>query len=1009
MRRFALLPAAVLFALIAAAAAAKPLPTAPRPAATGPIHVGAPVGAAKAAGDSTLVMGPGGSGAPYRGDFESPQGGPAWNGWTSADLSVGSNPWHADTDGAISGLWSAWCGEAGYPSCGPGDPAGGYGNLYDAVLEWRAAVADPGQPCTVTVTATADHDVEPGYDACALRVETAAGTYALWSADGTAQGVAVVGSHYYQPSDYLPGGEVAVQFRVTSDGSFSDEDCLYPSAGALRVDDVVITLDNGTGASHDFEDGTLGPFTAVAPVGVGDFARLWTGLEDLDPCQTNYTVQAAFLDDGVVVPGTGGSFCVNWCYGPNGFIVNPTGGLAGPDHHLHNVIVSPAMAWPDPGMGAARLDWDALLHEDLSVDAPGMFPVWGVRSTPSSDPADLEAAPWRSIDFLTYDWDGRYRRERRDLTSLLEPGRQWVQVRLGVHELGWAWGWVGTDGYPAPYYDNVRLVAWETGGPSLAARELELAQDGFPAQGYVDPAQPGTNAVRIDMARNVSTVPGLIDPGDSLVVDAGPARPGAVLIGPPVLHYRLLRNPVFDPWRTSGLPDAGAVACDSARAAGGEVAVGRWSADLPDSGFLFPGDVLRYFFTAADDVAGDVRAAILPADTTGFSDLGDPLAYDPAFTMRALPTLTMGPGDLLEHRATTLLWLDTGDSGLDAAWLQAMRDNKLEPGVGFDLYRTAAAAAADGNGLGGRATAAHLAGYLDLVYGCGERTWATLGTGTPSGDLSRDVQLLDGWLALGGRDAFLAGDDLASDVAASGATGAAFVQGRLGVDVADRDLRPLIDGQTAPLVRAPAGGPLDLTGSWIAYGGCLRVNTFDAVTPRAGAERLADFTDLAGQVGIYPHSALTLNATGSSRVVSMPYDLGFVYGDPGRWYLPPGADVRHSLLRDVGILLGFVRPVSAVPDAGTAAAAFATRHYPNPFNPEVAIACAVPRPGRLLVKVFDVRGRLVRTLHDGPVADDVTLTWDGRDGDGSRAASGVYFYEARLDGEARIGRMTLVK
>ena len=78
------------------------------------------------------------------------------------------------------------------------------------------------------------------------------------------------------------------------------------------------------------------PQVVVIRKGTGDFAHLWTGLMDLDTCRDNFSTQEAFIDDGQVVPGTGGSPCITWCYGPGGWIVNTTGGLAGPDEHIQN-------------------------------------------------------------------------------------------------------------------------------------------------------------------------------------------------------------------------------------------------------------------------------------------------------------------------------------------------------------------------------------------------------------------------------------------------------------------------------------------------------------------------------------------------------------------------------------------------------------------------------------------------------------------------------------------------
>jgi hypothetical protein len=99
-------------------------------------------------------------------------------------------------------------------------------------------------------------------------------------------------------------------------------------------------------------------------------------------------------------------------------------------------------------------------------------------------------------------------------------------------------------------------------------------------------------------------------------------------------------------------------------------------------------------------------------------------------------------------------------------------------------------------------------------------------------------------------------------------------------------------------------------------------------------------------------------------------------------------------------------PIGDVP--GVSAPLAATIH-PNPFNPIVTISYAVPAAGHLSLKVFDVRGSLVRTLLDERVETGGEAVWDGRHGNGSEAASGIYFYEVRHGGQVEIGKMTLVK
>ncbi len=69
--------------------------------------------------------------------------------------------------------------------------------------------------------------------------------------------------------------------------------------------------------------------------------------------------------------------------------------------------------------------------------------------------------------------------------------------------------------------------------------------------------------------------------------------------------------------------------------------------------------------------------------------------------------------------------------------------------------------------------------------------------------------------------------------------------------------------------------------------------------------------------------------------------------------------------------------------------------HPNPFNPTTTISFMNPAEGPLRLALYDVSGRLVRVLQDGPMpAGRASIAWDGRDGEGRSLSSGVYF--ARL-------------
>ncbi|MEN8006967.1 MAG: M1 family aminopeptidase [Candidatus Krumholzibacteriota bacterium] len=106
-------------------------------------------------------------------------------------------------------------------------------------------------------------------------------------------------------------------------------------------------------------------------------------------------------------------------------------------------------------------------------------------------------------------------------------------------------------------------------------------------------------------------------------------------------------------------------------------------------------------------------------------------------------------------------------------------------------------------------------------------------------------------------------------------------------------------------------------------------------------------------------------------------------------------------------------PASPVPGDGTLPGATAVlgQNYPNPFNPSTTISFNLAAPGPVLLRVFDVSGRLVRTLvDDGDLAaGNHQAVWSGQDQSGRAAAAGVYFYKLDAAEYSRTRRMTMVK
>ena len=968
------------------------------------VHHGGP--RAKTVTDTLVLMGPGGLYA-YRGDFETAWAKPAGDGlltegWTSVDETAPANHWQVSSHGNPFGGNAAWCGTLAFAACGGDADAGGYGNGWFDVLEFRKAV--PGA-ATVRVEADLQFDTEPGYDYVRLQRRTlaapdleplTAGQGAAWDGSGT---VAVDYTFTYAAGERLGGTDIAIAFVFDSDGAWSDEDCLWPTAGAVRLDNLRVTVD-GTAYTDDFEDGELGPdWAMVLNTGVGDFARVWNNLGDLDPCASNYSNQLAFIDDGLVVPGLPGILGgPGYDYGPyGGYVVNTTGGLLGPDGHLHNAAYSPVMAWPDVAMDGMVFAFDVYQHELLIPnDTPGVFYYWSVRSTSGGD---IAGAPWRDRNVVYHGGPG-YVRAVNVVDDLLEPGPTQVQVALGVIELGWQFGFGdGQNASPAPYFDNVSVKVYQAPGPRLVATESRLANDGFPATGTLDLVDLGANSIRFDMAANVAPrFHSRNDPGDSIWIDVSPRNGGTV--DTPVMHWSLaVRNPLFDSFRE--LPPNPVVGLPTYTATGALVA-NRWNFDLPDTGMLFPGDVLHYYFAATDHVAGDARTATLPADVAGFGQ-ALPGMYPDLFTVRCLPSFD---GVYLEQ-PPLLVWNDGGYGEGWEAWLAALAATGKLAGRDYDLYTTHAPELGVGNGLGGRATVSLLAGYDAIVYSAGDLSSRTLSNGDYNSDPGNDVAVLGGWLDLGERGLLVAGDDLAQTLYSSGVAARAFLESRLGVSYVGSDVRDVIAGQASPLVVPTAASPyFAAMAPWRAYGGCPRINDFDHVVPLGGAQRFAQFTAPDGTSTPYAAAAGVLAEAGPYRTVFLPYDLAFVASGDARQPTQVRADLLCHALEYLGVSC-FGYGDAELPSASTALSVTA---QPNPFNPSVALRYTLARPGHLAMKVYDTRGALVRTLVDGPVATaSGVIVWDGADDRGGQAASGLYFVETRADGQVDVRKVTMLK
>ncbi len=108
-----------------------------------------------------------------------------------------------------------------------------------------------------------------------------------------------------------------------------------------------------------------------------------------------------------------------------------------------------------------------------------------------------------------------------------------------------------------------------------------------------------------------------------------------------------------------------------------------------------------------------------------------------------------------------------------------------------------------------------------------------------------------------------------------------------------------------------------------------------------------------------------------------------------------------------------LRPVAGTPEyiAGTASGSTLAaparvtleQNAPNPFNAATRLRFGLPQAGRVRLELFDVRGRRVARLWDGPRdAGWHAILWNGRDDSGRPVASGVYIYHVEAKEGGRV-------
>ena len=131
----------------------------------------------------------------------------------------------------------------------------------------------------------------------------------------------------------------------------------------------------------------------------------------------------------------------------------------------------------------------------------------------------------------------------------------------------------------------------------------------------------------------------------------------------------------------------------------------------------------------------------------------------------------------------------------------------------------------------------------------------------------------------------------------------------------------------------------------------------------------------------------------NNRIVSGPFQRTVTTGD-----------IRNAFL-SLQLRVGDVQPQDTL----------LAQNFPNPFNPETWIPYQLSKATEVKINIYDVSGRLVRSLDLGwqPTGSYMTPSsaayWDGRNAVGERVASGIYFYTLQTSNFTATRRMVILK
>lgn len=428
-------------------------------------------------------------------------------GWVAKDISwVDHDPrWNQATYATLGVMW---CGVTN-----PAYPGGsGYGNNWNELLR-KQFVLPAGTP---SLSYDIQYDSEYGEDYTYVKISTDGGS--TWSAPLVSHTGVSAG---FEPGSVdlsaYAGQTVHIGFQFYSDNTWSDEDNLYTSDGACRLDWVQVSgfpRDNFTAGS----DGWASPLPARYDGGFRLVAEPVCSPGSTLPCDMYCNAWVAYDE----VTGLFPSLHNIWPYDVS---------------KLRLAIESPIITLPgDATNYTLRFD----VFADLPLNSL-VFYYWQVAA-----PAPEFGGTFRTNNFVYHSSGGHFR-TTYNITPFVTAGATTMRIRLVAYDRFPYLSYSGAPHTPAPFFDNVQITALGTASPGIDCSGYPRYCDhGYTPPGedvVVNPIDPttGTQPVTLTFA-NIAT------PGSTSVTTGGTGNPPpeGFRLGSPPTYYDIQTTATFN-------------------------------------------------------------------------------------------------------------------------------------------------------------------------------------------------------------------------------------------------------------------------------------------------------------------------------------------------------------------------------------------------------------------------------------------------------------------------------